>query len=99
MAETSSLSTGGPEPRRSPGVSASALASVPPDVKTTFRGQRADRCRNRGPRLLDQPAGLAALGVDRRRIAAEIPRRSHRRPGFGAKRRGRIPVEIDPVGH
>ena len=38
MAETSSLSTGSPEPRRNPGVSASALASVPPDVKTRFRG-------------------------------------------------------------
>jgi len=38
MAETSNLVTGAPEARRKPGVSASALASVPADVKTTFRG-------------------------------------------------------------
>ena len=37
MAETTSRSTGGLVLRRSPGVSASALASVPPDVKTTSR--------------------------------------------------------------
>ena len=43
MAETSNLPTGDPEPRRSPGVSASALASVPPDVKMTFRGKAPDR--------------------------------------------------------
>ena len=38
MAETSNRLAGAPEPRRSPGVSASAFASVPPDVNTTFRG-------------------------------------------------------------
>ena len=99
MAETSSRLTGEPDPRRSPGVSASALASVPPEVKTTFRAQRADRAGDRGPGVLDQSAGLAALGVDRGGIAAEIPRRSHRLPGLAAKRRGRIPVEIDAVRH
>jgi len=39
MADTNSLSTGRPEPRHNPGASASALASVPPEVKTTFRGR------------------------------------------------------------
>jgi len=38
IAETTSRSAAGPAPRRMPGVSASALASVPPDVKTTLRG-------------------------------------------------------------
>ena len=35
MAETSSRCTGCPAPRRKPGVSASALASVPPEANTT----------------------------------------------------------------
>ena len=38
MAETSSRSTGWPPARLKPGLSASALASVPPEVKTTLRG-------------------------------------------------------------
>ena len=99
MAETSSLSTGRPEPRRSPGVSASALASVPPDVKTQISRQRTDRAGDTVPRLLDQPAGLAALGVNRGGIAAEFAGRRHRLPGLGAQRRGGIPVEIDSVRH
>ena len=38
IAETSSRCAGIPPPRRKPGVSASAFASVPPDVNTTFCG-------------------------------------------------------------
>ena len=82
MADTSSRSTGRPAPRRKPGVSASALASVPPEVKTTFRGSAPTAAGDRGPRVLDQPAGLAAFGMDRGRVAAEIPRRSHRLPAL-----------------
>ena len=37
MAETTSRSAGRPLPRRSPGLSAKALASVPPEVKITSR--------------------------------------------------------------
>ena len=38
IAEISSRCTGAPPARRTPGPSASTLASVPPDVKTTLRG-------------------------------------------------------------
>ena len=74
IAETNSRWTGCPRPRRSPGVSASALASVPPEENTTSCGRRADRRGDRGPRILDQPARLPALGVNRGRVAAQIPR-------------------------
>ena len=56
-----------------PGVSASELASVPPEVKTTFSAARADGCGDDGAGVLDQPPRLAALGMHRGRIAGDIP--------------------------
>ena len=56
------------------GVSASAFASVPPDVKMTLRGVRADQRRDLLARVLDQTPGRPALGMHRRRIAE--PRRA-----------------------
>ena len=41
---------------------------------------RPDRRSNGGPRVLNQPAGLPALGVNRGRIAAQLPRVRHRLP-------------------
>ena len=63
------------------------------------RGEPPRRRAIARPRVLDQPAGLTAFRMHRRRIAADVPRRRHRLPRLGAQRRGRIPVEIDPVGH
>jgi len=60
---------------------------------------RAHRPGDHGPGLLDHPPAAATLGMDGRGIAKQIPRISHRLPGFTAKRRGRIPVEIDAVRH
>ena len=62
-------------------------------------GQRADGAGDRRPGILDQPAGLAALIMDRGGIAGQIPCRGHRLPRLWTKRGGRIPVEIDAVGH
>src|SRR5258708_24538871 len=58
---------------------------------------RAQRARDHRPRVLDQPAGLASFRMDRRGIAAQAPGRGHRLAGLLAQRRGRIPVEINPV--
>ena len=90
---------GGPDPRRSPGVSASALASVPPEVKTTSRGSAptaaatAALASSTSRRAL-RPSAWTEEGLPARSHAAAIAS-----PRLGAKRRGRIPVEIDPVRH
>ena len=44
-------------PRRSPGVSASALASVPPEVNTTSRASKRHGLGDHQPRVFDRPAG------------------------------------------
>ena len=99
IAETMSRSTAGPLPR---------LQTRRKRERIRFRSARgeddvlrlgADGRGNRGARILDQPPRLAALGMDRRRIAAESQSARHRRPRLGAQRRGRVPVEIDALGH
>ena len=99
MAETTSRSTGRPGPAPQPRRQRQRIGLGSARREDDVSRQRTDGAGDRGPGVLDQPAGLAALGVDRGGIAAEIPRRSHRLPRLGAKRRGRIPVEIDPVRH
>ena len=88
MAETINLLTGKPESRRSPGVSASELASVPPDVKMTLRVRRR-RPRHDGPRVLDQPArwrpsACTEDGLPLRSQAAAIAARASGRSGVVA---------------
>ncbi len=64
-----------PQPRRSPGVSASALASRAARGKHHVLWRPApDRRRNRGPRVLDQPARLPALRHGRRTGCRRCPR-------------------------
>ena len=88
IAEMNSRSRGALSPPISiAGVSASALASVPPDVKVTSRGAR----RQAGHLLagfLDGAAGRAALRMDRRRVAGEIgaPPAKRRAPAAAAAR-------------
>ena len=57
----------------------------------------AQRPRDRLARLLDDPPGVAARGVQRGRVADPAELRGHRRCSFGEDRRGRRVVEID--GH
>ena len=89
MAETSSLSTGRSDPRRNPGVSASALASVPPDVKTTLRDSaptapatalRASSTKRRARR----PSAWTEEGLPGRSQAAAIASRASGRSGVVA---------------
>jgi hypothetical protein len=85
----------GAAPAESPGVSASALASVPPEVKMTLRGSAPTSARDRTARVLDQPARLRGPRHGPRTDCRSVQRRRHRRLRFRAQRRGRIPVEID----
>ena len=75
------------------------LASVPPEVNTTLRGLGPDQRGDLLARLLDQAAGGAALGVHRGRIAGTVKRRQHGGARLRPQRRGRVPVEVDTVGH
>src|SRR3954466_896121 len=61
--------------------------------------QRADGGRKQGPRVFDKPSRLAPLGMNRGGIADELVGCEHRASGLGAKRRGRIPVEINTAWH
>ena len=81
------------------GDSASTLASVPPEVKTTLRGSAPTSAATCSPRLLDQVARRAAFRMDRGRIAAQVQRGDHRGARLRTQRRRRIPVEIDPFCH
>ena len=71
--------------------------SVPPEVNTTSPGRQFSARRNGLAGLLHDPAGLAAGGVQGRRVADPAELGSHRRCCFGKDRRGRRVVEID--GH
>ena len=97
MAETTSLSTAGAGAPPEPWPQRQRIGLGSTGREDDVSRHRADRARDDGPGVLDQSAGLAALGVDRGGIAAEIPCRSHRLPRLLAKRSRRIPVEIDPV--
>ena len=76
------------------GVSASTLASVPPQVKVTFLRLGPDQRGDLLARLLDQAARRAALGMDRGRIAGQRKRGAHGGARLRPQRRGRVPVEI-----
>ena len=99
MAETSNRLAGSPGASPKPRRQRQRIRLGSARCKHDISRQRADSAGDRGPRVLDEFARLAALGMYRGRIAGEIPRRRHRLPGLAAKRRGRVPVEIDPVRH
>ena len=99
IAETSSRSRGILPPLSMAGVSASMLASVPPEVNTTLRGFGADQGRDLRARILDEAPDGAAFAVDRGGIADEIERCPHRVARLPAQRRSCIPVEINPLSH
>ena len=89
MAETTSRWTGNPDARRSPGVSASALASVPPEVKTTLRGSAptapatAALASSTSRRAL-RPSSWTEEGLPGRSQAAAIASRASGRSGVVA---------------
>ena len=83
----------------STGESASMLASVPPEVNTTLRGSAPTSAATLLARLLDQAARGAALGMDRGRIAGDLERGHGGGARLRPQRRGRIPVEINSLGH
>ena len=69
--------------------------SVPPEVKTTSPGRQFERLRDRLPGLLDDPASVAARGVqragvaDRRRAARSSPRSPRAASAWWPRGRGR----------
>ena len=87
IAETSRRSRP-PRPASAAGVSASILASVPPEVNTTLRGSAPTSAATCSARLLDQAARGAALGMDRGRVAGQrrAPRARRRAPPAAAAR-------------
>ena len=99
IAETSSRRWRFAPWRSMPGDSASAFASVPPEVKMTLRGIGADQRRDLLARLLDELPRRPAFAMHRGRIAGRVPAPRHRRARLRPQRRGRIPVEIDALGH
>ena len=60
------------------GVSASMLASVPPEVKNTSAGARPDQRRHLFARALDEAPRGAPLGMHRGRIAGDRQRLAQR---------------------
>ena len=81
------------------GDSASAFASVPPEVKITLRAIGADQRRDLLARLLDHLPRRAALAVHRGRIAGQVQRGAQGLARLRAQRRTRIPVQIDARDH
>ena len=78
------------------GVSASTFASVPPEVKITFAGSRADESRDLPRAPLDQAPRRAAFGMHRGRIADQrSSAAAWRARASRPQRRRRIPVEIE----
>ena len=73
-----------------------ALASVPPEVKRTCSASAPTSAATCSRARLDQPPRRPPLGMDRRRIAGQVQRRSHCGARLRPQRRGRIPVEIGP---
>ena len=84
----------GPRPADQPGDSARALASVPPEVKTTSAGSAPTSARDLPARLLDRPARGAAFGMDGGRVPGKFQGRQHGGARLRPQRRGGIPVEI-----
>ena len=94
-ADTTSRSTGRPEGPVTPGASAVAFASVPPEVKITRSGIDAEAGRQSPPRRAPRrPGSNAPPHGPRRRCRGQ--KRSHRRLARPlADRRTRVPVEIE----
>ena len=80
-------------------LSASALASEPPEVKITLRGSAPTAAATCSRASSTSRRTAAALAMDRRRVPDHIHGREHGGARLRAQRRGRIPVEIDPVRH
>ena len=97
---TDACSTAETSTRRRPAPrSASAFASVPPPVNTTFAGSLADQFRDLLARIFDQASGEPSVPVHRGRIAQTLHRLAHRPDRLRAKRRRRVVVEVDARSH
>ena len=95
IADIKSLSRGRFSPAVSiAGVSASMLASVPPQVKITLAGRAPTSAATCSRARSTSRARRTALGMHRGWIADDRQRLAQRRPRLRPQRRGRVPIEI-----
>ena len=84
---------------RSSGDSASAFASVPPEVKMTLRASAPTSAATRSRACSIMLPRRTAFAVDRGRVPGQFQRRATSRARLGPQRRTRIPVQVGTRDH